>query len=83
MTKKDQRRIMRELLTNMRTRMSERVDKFPTSFDGHEIRALLMVCAREFESPMCSPARSVGIISEKQRRARWREFQNYAATQGY
>lgn len=39
MTKKDQRRIVRELLDSARKTMLESIVKMPKEWDGHEIRA--------------------------------------------
>lgn len=47
MTKKDQKRIVREMCDGLKKTMLEACDKVPDYWDGHELRNMLADLARE------------------------------------
>lgn len=57
MTRKDQRRIVREYCDELRDRLNSNVDKFPAYWDGFEIRALAAYVAERASGSESRPHR--------------------------
>jgi hypothetical protein len=73
MTKKDQRRIVGEMIKNLRADMAERLPRVPAEWDGIELRELFADRADTFRH------RRTFINDEAGRRAWARRFRAYSA----
>lgn len=78
MTKKDQRRIIRELCASLKKSLLAKSARFPTNWDGHEIRALFAREATGYTSYLCQPSyskpSSISPLSAKIEKSRSRQF---------